>query len=79
MTGRQALLLGTSLAASFLIWAQRSAAAEPGEGPLVRIAELQIDPAQLDAYKRSQRRNRDFDSRRAWGFGTVCRFAQRPS
>jgi len=51
MTGRQALLLGTSLAASFLIWAQRSAAAEPGEGPLVRIAELQIDPAQLDAYK----------------------------
>jgi quinol monooxygenase YgiN len=51
MTGRQALLLSTSLAVSFLVWAQRSGAAEPAEGPLVRIAELQIDPAQLDAYK----------------------------
>jgi quinol monooxygenase YgiN len=51
MTGRQVLLLGTSFAASFLVWAQRSGAAEPAGGPLVRIAELQIDPAQLDAYK----------------------------
>jgi len=51
MTGRQALLLGTSFAASFLFWAQRGAAAEPAEGPIVRIAELQVDPAQLDAYK----------------------------
>src|SRR5215831_20029917 len=51
MTGRQAVLLGTSLAASFMFWAQRCAAAEPVGGPIVRIAELQIDPAQLDAYK----------------------------
>ena len=51
MTGRQALLLGTSLVASFLFWAQRCAAAESVGGPIVRIAELEIDPGQLDAYK----------------------------
>jgi len=51
MTARQALLLGTSLVESFLFWVQRCAAAEPVGGPIVRIAELEIDPAQLDAYK----------------------------
>ncbi len=51
MTGRQALLLGTSVVASFLFWPQRSAAAESAGGPIVRIAELEIDPGQLDAYK----------------------------
>ena len=51
MTGRQALLLGTSLVASLLFWAKPCAAAEPVAGPVVRIAELEIDPAQLDAYK----------------------------
>ena len=51
MTGRQALLLGTSFAVSFLFWVQRCAAAEPVGDPIVRIAELEIDQAQLDAYK----------------------------
>jgi hypothetical protein len=51
MTGRQALLLGTSFAATFLFWAQRCSSAEPARSPIVRIAELQIDPAQLDSYK----------------------------
>lgn len=51
MTVRRALLLATSLAGSFLFWPQRSATAEPLGMPLVRIAELEIDPAQLDAYK----------------------------
>jgi hypothetical protein len=51
MTGRQALLLGTSLVASLLFWAQRCAAAESVGGPIVRIAELEIDPGQLEAYK----------------------------
>jgi len=51
MTGRLALLLGTSLVASFLFWAQRCAAAESVGAPIVRIAELEIDPLQLDAYK----------------------------
>jgi len=51
MTLRQALLLATSLAGSFLLWPQRSAAAEPLGVAIVRIAELEIDPLQLDAYK----------------------------
>jgi len=41
MTGRLALLLGTSLIASFF-WAQRCAAVESVGGPIVRIAELEI-------------------------------------
>jgi quinol monooxygenase YgiN len=49
MTGRQALLLGTSLVTALLFW-QRTAAVAVGS-PIVRIAELEIDPAQLDAYK----------------------------
>lgn len=51
MTGTQAVLLGVSLATSLMFCAQRCALAEPVGGPMVRIAELQIDPAQLDAYK----------------------------
>ena len=50
MTGRQALLLGTSLVASFLFSAQCVAGEQVG-GVIVRIAELDIDPAQLAAYK----------------------------
>lgn len=51
MTGKQAVLLGISLAASFLFCAQRCAAAESVGGPIGRIAELEIDPRQLEAYK----------------------------
>lgn len=51
MTGRLALVLGTSLIASLLFSAQRCAAAELVGGPIVRIAELEIDPVQLEAYK----------------------------
>ena len=51
MTRIRALLLGTSLIAAFLIRTQRCAAAEPVGSPIVRIAELEIDPAQLDAYR----------------------------
>ena len=51
MTGRQALVLGTSLVASFLFSGQRCVGAESPGRPVVRIAELEIDPAQLDAYK----------------------------
>jgi quinol monooxygenase YgiN len=51
MTRIQALLLGTLLVASLLIRAQRGVAAEPVGGPIVRIAELEIDPGQLEAYK----------------------------
>ena len=51
MTGIQLLLLGTLLLASFLFSVQRSADAESSGAPLVRIAELEIDPAQLEAYR----------------------------
>jgi quinol monooxygenase YgiN len=51
MNTRLALLLGTSLVASLLFWAQQCAGAESVGGPIVRIAELEIDSGQLDAYK----------------------------
>ena len=51
MTGTQALLLGTSLVAALLFCAQRRGNAELVAGPMVRIAELEIDPVQLEAYK----------------------------
>ena len=47
MTGRLALLLGTTLVVSLLFLAQRCVAADSVGGPIVRIAELEIDPAQL--------------------------------
>ena len=50
MTRRYALLLGTSLVTALLFW-QRGTAAVASGNPIVRIAELEIDPAQLDAYK----------------------------
>src|SRR6266513_5329679 len=50
MTGRQALLLGTSLVTALWFW-QRGTAAVVVGSPIARIAELEIDPAQLDAYK----------------------------
>lgn len=50
MKKRNVLLLGTSLATAFLLW-QRGTAAVPVPSPIVRIAELEIDPMQLEAYK----------------------------
>jgi hypothetical protein len=51
MTGRLALVLGTSLIASLLFSAQRHAAPESIRGPILRIAEPEIDPVQLEAYE----------------------------
>ena len=51
MTGTQVLLLATSLVASLLFCTAQSGNAESVAGPIVRIAELEIDAAQLDAYK----------------------------
>jgi len=51
MTGTQVLLLGTALVTSLLSLDQRCTAADSVEGPIVQIAELEIDPGQLEAYK----------------------------
>ena len=50
MTAKQFLLLGTSVLVSSLFWTGRHAAAEQ-QGRIVRIAELEIDPTQLESYK----------------------------
>src|SRR3954447_19577327 len=50
MTGRRFLLIGTSVVASCLFWACRRPSPEPGQGRVVRLAELEIDPAQLNSY-----------------------------
>jgi quinol monooxygenase YgiN len=50
MSGRLALLLGTSLIVLQFFWAQRCAAESVGD-TIVRIAELEIDPGELAAYK----------------------------
>jgi 4-carboxymuconolactone decarboxylase len=50
VTVKQLLFLGTSVLVSCLFWTGRHASAEP-QGRIVRIAELEIDPAQLESYK----------------------------
>lgn len=56
MTVRQFLLLGTSVLAACLFWACRGVAStEPMQGCIVRLAELEIDPAQLENYKAALR------------------------
>jgi quinol monooxygenase YgiN len=56
MSGTQAVLVGISLIAaslisSGLISTQRGVADDSARDPIVRIAELEIVPGQLDAYK----------------------------
>jgi quinol monooxygenase YgiN len=51
MTTGPLLLLGASVLTLCLCCACGSAPAEPGQRRVVRLAELEIDPAQLDNYK----------------------------
>jgi len=51
MNTRHALVLGLPLAASCLFVAIRRGYTEPADNRLVRIAELEIDPDQLNAYR----------------------------
>ena len=51
MTAIRALLLGALLVASLLFSLRQCFAVEEVGGVIVRIAELSIDPVQLDAYK----------------------------
>lgn len=54
MTAKQWLLVGSSVLLCVLA-AEMRASAERAEGRLIRIAELEIDPAQLNAYKAALR------------------------
>lgn len=53
MRAKHFLLLGTSVLAGSLLWAGRRVSATPVEGRVVRLAELEIDPAQLEKYETS--------------------------
>lgn len=50
MTAGQ-FLLGTSVLTACLLCACRSVPSEQAQGRVVRLAELDIDPAQLENYK----------------------------
>jgi quinol monooxygenase YgiN len=54
MTAKQILALGTSVLFSSLFWGGRHAAAQQ-QGRIVRIAELEVDPTQLETYKAALR------------------------
>lgn len=51
MTARHFLILGASVLPFCLFWACRRLSTEPMQGRIVRLAELEIDPAQLENYK----------------------------
>ena len=55
MTTKQTLALGLPLLASCLFVTARRGFSEPAEGHIVRIAELEIYPDHLDAYKAALR------------------------
>src|SRR5215470_1735168 len=45
--------------------------------PLVRIAELEIEPSQLPAYRDAQGRDRNFDTSRTGSAKIICGFRKR--
>jgi quinol monooxygenase YgiN len=51
MTTKQVFVLSTSVIVSCLLLSSRRATAESGHGQIVRLAELEIDPAQIENYK----------------------------
>ncbi|NYF90061.1 antibiotic biosynthesis monooxygenase [Tunturiibacter empetritectus] len=51
MTTKQLLLFGSSVIVSCMLLAELRASAEPKHARVVRLAELEIDPAQLESYK----------------------------
>ena len=55
MRAKQAVVVGASVLAACLLWAGRRAVADPVEGRVVRLAELEIDPAQMEQYKAALR------------------------
>jgi quinol monooxygenase YgiN len=55
MTVRQMLILGAAVLTISLSGASRRSAAQTIQGRLVRLAELEIDPVQLESYKSALR------------------------
>ncbi len=51
MTAKQFRLLGSAVIATCMFWVCRRASTEPVQGRIVRLAELEINPAQLQDYK----------------------------
>ena|SRR5271170_5434290 len=51
MAARQVLTLGASVLAFSLFWACGRSPAQKRQGAIVRLAELEIDPVQLENYK----------------------------
>ena len=51
MTTKQVLFVGTTVIAACMFLECKGASAAQGQERVVRLAELTIDPAQLDAYK----------------------------
>jgi len=51
VTAKQLLFVGLPMVALGMFCAARGVSAEPVEGRIVRLAELEIDPAQLEDYK----------------------------
>lgn len=55
MRAKKWVIFGALVFAPYLLWAMRQIAAGPGQGHVVRLAELEIDPAQLETYKAALR------------------------
>ena len=51
MTAKQVLVVSAVLSGCCFLMKARGAVVEPAQDPIVRLAELEIDPAQLDRYK----------------------------
>jgi len=55
MTAKQFRLVGSAVIATCTFWVGRRASTEPVQGLIVRLAELEIDPAQIEDYKAALR------------------------
>jgi quinol monooxygenase YgiN len=55
MRAKHFLLLGVLVLAGSLLWGSRRVSADPVQARVVRLAELEIDPAQLEKYEAALR------------------------
>jgi quinol monooxygenase YgiN len=71
MRTKRIIVLGLPLIASFLLLAIRRGSSKPLDDGMVRIAELEIYPDQLDAYKAALKEEIDASIRREPGVLTL--------